>query len=278
MSIRKVNPTTSGQRMVSYVNFRRYLTRKKPEKGLLEEIKKSRGRDRFGHISVRHIGGGTKKLYRKIDFQQQRLDTPATVLAIEYDPFRSAFIALVEYPDKERSYILAPDGLKVGETVVTSKKTPLKAGNRMQLANIPSGVEIHNLELISGRGGQLVRSAGTAAVLTGLEEDGRYAQVRMPSGEVRRFLATNFATIGRVSNPLHSAQTIGKAGRIRHMGIRPSVRCKAMYPAAHPHGGGEGLSPVGLKYPKTPWGKPARGVRTRRRKHTNVFIVERRKK
>jgi len=277
MALRKVKPTTSGQRAVSYVHYRQYLTRKEPERRLLETIKRSPGRDNHGRVSVRHKGGGAKKLYRKVDFKQQRLNEPATVLAIEYDPFRSAFLALVEYGNKDRAYVIAPDGLKVGETIVVSEKTDIKTGNRMQLKNIPSGLEIHNVELIPGRGGQLVRSAGTVAIMTGIEENGRYAQVRMPSGEVRRILAANFASIGRVSNLLHSAQTIGKAGRSRHMGIRPSVRGKAMYPAAHPHGGGEGLSPIGLKHQKTPWGKPARGVRTRRRKHTDQFIVQRRK-
>lgn len=278
MSLRKVRPTTSGQRGISYVHYRQYLTKKEPEKKLLEALKKAPGRDLLGRVSVRHKGGGAKKMYRKIDFKQQRLNEPVKVLAIEYDPFRTAFIALVEYSDTTRSYILAPDGLKVGDTVVAADKAEMKIGNRMRLESIPSGIEIHNLELMPGRGGQLVRSAGTAAMVTGLEENGRYAQVRMPSGEVRRILAQNFASIGRVSNLLHSAQTIGKAGRKRHMGIRPTVRGKAMYPAAHPHGGGEGLSPIGLKHQKTPWGKPAHGVRTRRRKHTDKFIVERRKK
>ena len=277
MSLRKMRPTTSGQRAVSYVDYGKFLTKKEPEKKLLESLRRTPGRDRFGRISVRHKGGGTRKLYRKIDFRQSRLNEPAKVLAIEYDPFRTAFIALIEYQNKDRSYVIAPDGLKVGDTVTVADKTDIHVGNRMRLVNVPSGIEIHNVELLPGRGGQLVRSAGTAATVTGLEEDGRYAQVRMPSGEVRRILAQNFASIGRVSNLLHSAQTIGKAGRIRHMGVRPSVRGKAMSPEAHPHGGGEGLSPIGLKHQKTPWGKPARGVRTRRRKHTDKFIVERRK-
>jgi large subunit ribosomal protein L2 len=278
MSVKEMKPTTSGQRGTSYVAFRKYITKREPEKRLTEHLKKAPGRDSLGHISVRHKGGGVKRLYRKVDFKQTRSDQPAKVLAIEYDPYRTAFLALLEYGDGVRSYMIAPEGLKVGDTVVAAPKTDLKLGNRMQLVNIPSGIEIHNVELTPGRGGQLVRSAGTSATLTGLEENGRYAQVKMPSGEVRRILATNYASIGRVSNVAHSAQTIGKAGRTRHMGIRPSVRGKAMYPAAHPHGGGEGLSPVGLKHPKTPWGKPARGVRTRRRKHTDQFIVQRRKK
>lgn len=277
MSLRKVKPTTSGQRAVSYVRYSKYLTKKDPEAALIEHIKKASGRDWRGRISVRHRGGGAKRFYRKIDFKQAKLDIPAKVLAIEYDPYRTAFIALVEYQDGKKSYILAPDQLKVGDAVMTGEKTEIKPGYRMRLANIPSGIEIHNIELIPDRGGQLVRSAGTSAMVTGREDNGRYVQVKMPSGEVRRILASNFASIGRVSNLLHSTQTIGKAGRIRHMGVRPSVRGKAMYPAAHPHGGGEGLSSIGLKYPKTPWGKPARGVKTRRRRHTDQFIVKRRK-
>jgi large subunit ribosomal protein L2 len=277
MSLRKLSPTTSGQRAVSYVNWRKFLTKKEPERKLLEQIKKSPGRDSRGRISVRHKGGRAKRMYRKVDFKMQRFGVQAKVLALEYDPFRSAFIALIQYDDGVRSYILAPDQLAVGDTVVSNDRTEIKIGNRMRLAHIPSGIEIHNIELLPGRGGQLVRSAGSAASVTGLEENGRFVQVRMPSGEVRRILAGNFASIGRVSNLAHSAQTLGKAGRLRHMGIRPSVRGKAMYPAAHPHGGGEGLSPVGLKYPKTPWGKPARGVKTRRRKYTDQFIVKRRK-
>lgn len=278
MSLRKANPTTSGQRGVSYVVYRKFITKKAPEKKLLEHIKKSRGRDSLGHVSVRHKGGGARKMYRKIDFKQERFNDPAKVLAIEYDPYRTSFIALIEYQNKDRAYILAPHGLKAGDTVTVADKTEIHVGNRLRLANIPSGIEIHNIELLPGRGAQLVRSAGTAAQVTGLEENGRYAQVRMPSGEVRRILAQNFASIGRVSNVLHSAETVGKAGRNRHKGIRPSVRGKAMYPQAHPHGGGEGLSPVGLKHPKTPWGKIARGVRTRRRKHTDKYIVARRKR
>ncbi len=278
MSLKKVKPATSGQRGISYVAYRKFLTKKEPERKLIEHIKKSPGRDSCGRVSVRHRGGGVRRMYRKIDFRQQRLNDPANVLAIEYDPYRTAFIALIEYKNTDRSYILAPDGLKVGQTVMTADKTDVHVGNRMRLANIPAGIEIYNIELLPDRGGQLVRSAGTSATMTGLEEGGRYVQVRMPSGEVRRILAHNFASIGRVSNLLHSAQTIGKAGRNRHLGIRPTVRGKAMYPAAHPHGGGEGLSPVGLKHPKTPWGKVARGAKTRRRKHTNKYIVSRRKK
>lgn len=277
MSLKERRPVTSGQRAVSYIDYKKYITKTKPEKSLVESLKKAPGRDIRGRVSVRHRERGAKKLYRRVDFKQQRLNIPAKVRSIEYDPYRSAFIALIQYQDGEKSYILAPEGLKVGDTVIAADTAEIKTGNRMRLRNFPSGIEIHNIELLPGRGGQLVRSAGTAAVITGLEENGRYVQVRLPSGETRRILADNMASVGRVSNPLHSAVTLGKAGRIRHMGWRPSVRGKAMYPAAHPHGGGEGLSPVGLKHPKTPWGKPARGVKTRRRRHTDQFIVKRRK-
>lgn len=275
--IRQVKPNTSGQRNLSYVNYREFLTKKEPEESLLTTIKKAPGRDIRGRVSVRHKERGAKKQYRKVDFKMHKIDVPAKVLALEYDPYRSAFIALILYQGGEKSYIIAPEGLKVGGSIKVSDKTEIAVGNRMRLKNIPPGIEIHNIELSPGKGGQLARSAGSVASLAGLEENGRYAQVKMPSGEVRRILADNFASIGRVSNVFHSAQTIGKAGRMRHLGVRPSVRGKAMYPAAHPHGGGEGLSPIGLKHPKTPWGKTARGVRTRRRKHTDKFIIKRRK-
>lgn len=277
MSLKVYKPNTSARRGMSVVDYRKYLTRRKPEKSLTVSLSRTPGRDRFGRISVRHKGGGEKRAFRLIDFRQNRTDIPATVLAIEYDPNRSAFIALVEYQDKQKSYVLAPEGLKVGDTVITSEKAEIKVGNRTALQNIPTGTPIHNIELIPGQGGKVIRSAGSAAQVLSREEDGRYVQVKMPSGEVRRFLADALATIGQVSNPLHGAQRIGKAGRVRHMGIRPTVRGIAMYPSAHPHGGGEGKSSIGMTHPKTPWGKPARGVKTRKRTNTDRFIVARRK-
>jgi large subunit ribosomal protein L2 len=278
MSLKIYRPNTSARRGgMSVINYKKYLTKKKPEKSLTLSLKRTPGRDRFGRVSVRHKGGGEQRAYRLIDFRQNRLDIPAKVLSIEYDPNRSGFIALIEYEDHQKSYILAPQDLKVGDSVITSMSADIKVGNRTALKNIPTGTLIHNIELVPGQGGKLIRSAGGSAQVLSREEDGRFVQVKMPSGEVRRFLASGLATIGQVSNPLHSAVKIGKAGRVRHMGVRPTVRGVAMYPSSHPHGGGEGKSPVGLTHPKTPWGKPARGVKTRKRTSTDRFIVKRRK-
>jgi large subunit ribosomal protein L2 len=278
MSLKIYRPNTSARRGgMSVINYKKYLTKKKPEKSLTLSLKRTPGRDRFGRVSVRHKGGGEQRAYRLIDFRQNRLDIPAKVLSIEYDPNRSGFIALIEYEDHQKSYILAPQDLKVGDSVITSMSADIKVGNRTALKNIPTGTLIHNIELVPGQGGKLIRSAGGSAQVLSREEDGRFVQVKMPSGEVRRFLASGLATIGQVSNPLHSAVKIGKAGRVRHMGVRPTVRGVAMYPSSHPHGGGEGKSPVGMTHPKTPWGKPARGVKTRKRTSTDRFIVKRRK-
>jgi large subunit ribosomal protein L2 len=251
------------------------LTKKEPEKKLTVFLKQKAGRSKAGRITVRHRGGGAKRLYRIIEFGQKRLDEKAKVIALEYDPYRSAFIALIEYPDKERKYILAPNNLKVGNEIIFSEKAELLPGNRMKLKNIPVGTMVYNIELQPGKGGQLVRSAGTSAQILG--QEGKYTHLKMPSGEIRKILSECFASIGQVSHPEHRFEKIGKAGRARLKGRRPKVRGTAMVPADHPHGGGEGKAPIGLKYPKTPWGKPAIGVKTRKRKYTNKYIIKRRK-
>ena len=247
----------------------------KPERGLVETLKKNAGRNNYGHITVRHHGGGNKRKYRIVDFRRDKLDVPATVLRLEYDPNRTAYIALVEYTDGERRYILAPVGLKVGDQVLSSAAADIKPGNTLPIANIPVGTIIHNIELAPGRGGQLVRSAGAAAQL--MAKEGDLAQVRMPSGEFRYVRMNCMATIGQVGNLENANIHIGKAGRTRHMGIRPTVRGSVMNPNDHPHGGGEGRAPVGRPGPVTPWGKPAMGLKTRKAKNrTNKFIIKRR--
>jgi large subunit ribosomal protein L2 len=275
MPLKVVKPTNSARRKMSYTDFS-MITKKTPEKSLVVPLKKKAGRDDLGRISVRHQGGGAKRLYRLVDFKLKKYDVPATVEAIEYDPNRSPFIALIKYEDGTKSYILAPEDIKVGDKIIVSEQTEVKSGNRMKIKNIPTGIPVHNIELTPGKGGQLVRSAGSSATI--LAKEGNYSHVRMPSGEVRMIHVEGFATIGVLSNSLHSSVRIAKAGRTRHMGIRPSVRGKAMAPNAHPHGGGEGLSPIGMKHPKTPWGKPALGARTRRNKNSDKFIVKRRGK
>ena len=253
----------------------RGLSKVKPEKSLLQKLKKTAGRNSYGRITVRHHGGGNKRKYRIIDFQRDKVDMPATVMTLEYDPNRSAHIALLQYEDGEKRYILAPEGLKVGDTVMSGTGADIKPGNCLPLANIPLGTVIHNIELIPGRGGQLVRSAGVAAQL--MAKEGAAAQVRLPSGEVRIVRLNCMATIGQVGNIEHENIQIGKAGRKRHMGWRPTVRGSVMNPCDHPHGGGEGKSPVGRPGPVTPWGKPALGYKTRKGKNpTNKFIVKRR--
>ena len=253
------------------------LTKKKPEKRLLLFIKKKSGRGSSGRITVRHKGGGVKRLYRIVDFGQKKIGIPGKVVSLEYDPNRSAFIALLQYQDNDRGYILAPKELKIGDGVITSEQAPLSPGNRQKIKNIPVGTLVYNLEIIPGRGGVLVRGAGTTARI--LAHEGKYAHIEMPSLETRKVLGECFASLGTVSNPEHRYQTIGKAGRSRLRGKRPTVRGSAMIPPDHPHGGGEGRSPIGLKHPKTPWGKPALGVKTRRRKKwTNKFIIQRRRK
>ncbi|MDO8513327.1 MAG: 50S ribosomal protein L2 [bacterium] len=275
MPLKLIKPTTSGQRKMSYTDFSS-ITKKKPEKTLTAPLQKNAGRDASGRISVRHQGGGAKRLYRLIDFKQPKCDVPATVEAIEYDPNRTSFIALIKYEDGVKSYIIAPQELKVGDKVITSFKGEIKTGCRYKIKNIPTGIPVYNIELIPGRGGQIVRSAGSSATI--LAKEGKYAQVRLPSGEVRMIHLEGFASIGTVSNPLNSSARIAKAGRKRHMGIRPSVRGKAMNPVDHPHGGGEGNTSIGLKHPKTPWGKPALGKKTRKIKYSDPFIVRHRSK
>lgn len=272
---RLIKPNTPATRHMSYGDFGT-LTKKRPEKSLTFRLKKHGGRDNTGQISVRHQGGGAKRLYRVVDFKFLPFDGTAKVTAIEYDPNRSAFIALLEVGEsKEKKYIIAPDGLKVGDSVTSGKVKTTKIGSRMKLADMPPGTEVHNVELNPGQGGKIVRSAGSWAILTAKE--GKYAYIKMPSSEIRKVLLECMASIGKVSNPTHNRVRIAKAGRMRHMGVRPSVRGKAMAPNSHPHGGGEGLSPIGMKHPKTPWGKPALGFRTRRNKRTQKFIVSRRK-
>lgn len=253
------------------------LTKKEPEKKLLLFLKRKAGRGSSGRITVRHRGGGAKRLYRTVDFGQAKLDMPGKVIALEYDPYRSAFIALLEYQDKDKRYILAPKDLKVGQEVIISENAPPLPGNRLKLKNIPSGTLVYNIEIEPGRGGKLARGAGTDARVLG--QEGKYTNLEMPSSEIRRISGECFASVGIVSNPEHIYQEIGKAGRSRLKGKRPTVRGSAMIPPDHPHGGGEGKAPIGLKHPKTPWGKPALGVKTRKRKKwTNKFIISRRKK
>ena len=273
MAIRVYKPTSPARRFMSVLTYEE-LTKKAPERSLTEYLKKNAGRNNQGKITVRHQGGGNKVKYRIIDFKRNKDNIPAKVTAIEYDPNRSAFIALVCYADGEKRYILAPMGLKVGDAVVSGESADIKPGNCLPMANIPVGTLIHNLEIKAGRGGQLVRSAGNAAQL--MSKEGGYALVRLPSGEMRKLALNCRATIGAVGNADHENVRIGKAGRKRHMGIRPSVRGVVMNPCDHPHGGGEGKSPVGLPAPVTPWGKPALGLKTRKhKKYSNKMIVKR---
>lgn len=276
MSIRKYKPTSPGRRFMTVSTFEE-ITKKEPEKSLLSPLKKKGGRNSYGRITVRHRGGGTKQKYRIIDFKRDKDGIPGTVKAIEYDPNRSANIALIYYADGEKRYILAPHGLKVGDTIYSGEKSDIKPGNAMPLMNIPVGTVIHNIELKPGKGGQLVRAAGNMAQLMAKEE--KYAQVRLPSGEVRRIDIRCKATIGQVGNLDHENITIGKAGRKRWMGIRPTVRGLAMNPSDHPHGGGEGRSPIGMPSPVTPWGKPTLGYKTRKKnKKSDKLIIKRRGK
>jgi len=273
MAIKLYKPTTPGRRKASVID-QRVFTRKKPEKKLTFGFKRNVGRAR-GTITVRHKGGGAKRLYREIDFRQNKFDIPGKITSIEYDPNRTCFIGLIVWPDGDKRYVLLQEGLKVGDQVVYSKSAiELKIGNRLSLKHIPTGTFVSNAELLPGKGGQLARSAGTSLIVMGQEKD--YMQLKMPSGEIRLVNKECLASIGRMSNIEHSLVRIGKAGRTRRMGIRPSVRGKVMNPREHPHGGGEGKQPIGLKYPKTPWGKHALGVKTRKRKSTNKYIVQRR--
>ena len=275
MAIKTFKPYTPARRNMTVSAFDGVDKKAKPERSLVETLKKNAGRNSYGHITVRHKGGGNKRKYRVIDFKRQKLDMPATVQRIEYDPNRSAFIALIKYEDETLSYILAPYGLKAGDQVVSSAAADIKPGNCLPIANIPVGTVIHNVELQPGHGAQLVRSAGAAAQL--MAKEGELAQVRLPSGEVRYVRMNCTACIGQVGNLDHENVHIGKAGRTRHMGIRPTVRGSVMNPNDHPHGGGEGRAPVGRPGPVTPWGKPAMGYKTRKTKNrTNKFIVKRR--
>ncbi|HSX41914.1 MAG TPA: 50S ribosomal protein L2 [Candidatus Saccharimonadales bacterium] len=275
---RAVKPTSPAIRHLTYGDFGT-LTKKRPEKSLTIKLRKHAGRDDSGSISVRHRGGGAKRLFRVIDFKFLPFEGEATVTALEYDPNRSAFIALLERPSTndqpQKTYILAPEGLKVGDKVTSGLKRSYGLGSRLKLADIPVGYQVHNVELQPGRGGQMVRSAGSAATLTAKE--GKYAYIKLASSEIRKVLLECMASVGQVSNTTHNRIRIAKAGRKRHMGWRPTVRGKAMNPIDHPHGGGEAVNSIGLKHPKTPWGKPALGYRTRRNKRTTKYIVTRRK-
>ncbi len=275
MGIKKYKPTSPGRRGMTGSTFEE-ITRAKPHRPLVRGMRKRAGRNNYGRVTVRHRGGGHRRRYRVIDFKRDKLGIPAKVESIEYDPNRSARIALLLYADGERRYIIAPLGLRVGDAVMSGPDAELRVGNALPIRNIPVGSQIHNIELEPGRGGQLARSAGVSAQL--LAKEGKYAQVRLPSGEVRRIHQDCMATLGQVGNTDHGNIKLGKAGRKRWLGWRPTVRGSAMDPASHPHGGGEGRSPIGMPGPKTPWGKPAMGVKTRRNKRTDRFIVRRRGK
>ena len=273
MAIRVYKPTSPARRFMSVLTFEE-VTKKTPERSLVTDLRHRAGRNNQGKITVRHQGGGARRKYRIIDFKRQKDGIPATVKAIEYDPNRTCFIALLYYADGEKRYILAPLGLKVGDTVMSGPTADIKPGNCLPIANIPLGTLVHNIEIKVGRGGQMVRSAGTAAQV--MAKEGDYAQIRLPSGEVRKVSMTARATIGQVGNTDHSNVRIGKAGRKRHMGVRPTVRGVVMNPCDHPHGGGEGRSPVGMPAPMSPWGKKTQGVKTRKhRKYSDKLIVSR---
>jgi large subunit ribosomal protein L2 len=274
MPIRKFNPTSPGSRLKRLSSFQE-ITKTTPEKKLTVTLKSKAGRNNDGHITVRHQGGGHKRKYRIIDFKRNKYGIAAKIVAIEYDPNRSARIALVRYEDGELRYILAPNGLKVNDRIMSGPTAEVRVGNSLPLKNIPVGTQVHNIEMYAGRGGQLVRSAGNVAQL--MAKEGDYATLRMPSGEVRMIRVECMATIGQVGNLEHENERWAKAGRSRWKGIRPTVRGSVMNPVDHPHGGGEGRAPIGLPGPKTPWGKPALGYRTRNNKRTDRFIVRRRK-
>ncbi len=274
MAIKVYKPTTNGRRNMSVINYSE-LTKTSPEKSLLEPMKKHSGRNSYGRITVRHKGGGNRRKYRIIDFKRQKTGVEAVVKTLEYDPNRSAFIALVEYTDGEKAYIIAPQGLKVGDKVMSGADADITVGNALPLANIPTGTFVHNVEIYPGRGAQLARSAGIMAQL--MAKENGMALLRLPSGELRNVPAECMATIGQVGNPDHINVKVGKAGRKRHMGVRPTVRGSVMNPNDHPHGGGEGKSPVGRPGPVTPWGKPALGYKTRKhKKSSDKLIVKRR--
>ncbi|MCK9272614.1 50S ribosomal protein L2 [Candidatus Gracilibacteria bacterium] len=275
MALKKYKPTTPGRRQMTGYTFEE-LTTSKPHKALTQSLrKKHAGRNNTGRITVRHQGGGHKQAYRVIDFHYiDKLDIPAKIETIEYDPFRTSYIALVCYRDGERRYVTAHKDMKVGDEMITSKNAKLISGNRLEIGNIPVGLNVYNVEIIVGKGASSVRSAGSSATI--LSQEGEYTQVKMPSGEIRLIHKLCYATLGVVSNIDHNQVVIGKAGRSRWKGIRPTVLGKSMNPVDHPHGGGEGHSPIGMPYPKTPWGKPALGVKTRKRKDTNKWVLRKR--
>jgi large subunit ribosomal protein L2 len=275
MAVKKYKPTTPGQRGMTGYTFEE-ITKDKPERSLLVPSSKRGGRNVYGRVTVRHRGGGSRRHIRIVDFKRDKRGIPARVAAIEYDPNRTARLALLNYVDGEKRYIIAPLDLRVGDTVVAGPQSEIRPGNSLPISNIPVGTMVHNIELKEGRGAQLVRSAGGAAQL--LAKEGDYAQIRLPSGEVRLVRQACYATIGQVGNLDHGNIKLGKAGRKRHLGIRPSVRGSAMSPRDHPHGGGEGRQPIGMPGPKSPWGKPTLGYRTRRNKKTDKYIVRRRGK
>lgn len=274
MAIKNYNPTTPSRRNMSVSTFEE-LSRVEPEKSLLTSLTKNSGRNSYGRITVRHRGGGNRRKYRLIDFRRDKIDMPATVLSIEYDPNRTSYIALVQYEDGEKRYIIAPQGLKVGDKIMSGKAADITVGNTLPLTNIPVGTFIHNIELYPGRGAQIARAAGIMAQL--MAKENGYALIRLPSGELRNFRLDCKATIGQVGNLDHENVKIGKAGRKRHMGFRPTVRGSVMNPCDHPHGGGEGKAPIGRPGPVTPWGKPTLGYKTRKKtKASDKFIVKRR--
>ena len=273
MAVKKYKPTTPSRRGMTVSTFEE-VTKTKPERSLVIPRQRHAGRNAYGRITVRHRGGGHRRKIRLVDFKRNKRNIAAKVAAIEYDPNRTARLALLHYADGEKSYIIAPLGLKVGDLVEAGPNIDIRPGNCLPIANIPAGTTIHNIELQEGRGGQLARSAGSSAQL--MAKEGDYAQIRLPSGEVRLIRQTCYATIGQVGNVDNSNIKLGKAGRKRHLGIRPTVRGSAMSPRDHPHGGGEGRSPIGMPGPKSPWGKPTLGAKTRRNKKTNKYIVRRR--
>ena len=275
MPVKKFKPVTPGARGMTGHTFDE-ITKTKPERSLLVPLRKSGGRNAHGRITVRHRGGGHRRFIRLVDFKRDKRNIPAKVAAIEYDPNRTARLALLHYADGEKRYILAPVDIEVGDTVMAGAEAEIRSGNALPLSSIPVGAMIHNIEVKEGRGGQMVRSAGGSAQL--LAKEGDYAQIRMPSGEVRLIRQTCYATIGQIGNVDHGNVKLGKAGRKRHKGIRPTVRGSAMTPRDHPHGGGEGRQPIGLPGPKSPWGKPTLGYKTRRNKKTDQYIVRRRSK
>jgi len=275
MAVKKYKPVTPGTRGMTGYTFEE-ITKSEPERSLIVPLRKSGGRNSYGRITVRHRGGGHRRFIRLVDFKRDKRDIPAKVAAIEYDPNRTARLALLNYADGEKRYIVAPLEIKVGDTVMAGATAEIRSGNALPIANIPVGTLIHNIEFKEGRGGQLVRSAGGAAQL--LAKEGDFAQIRMPSGEVRLIRQACYATVGQIGNLDHGNVKLGKAGRKRHKGIRPTVRGSAMSPRDHPHGGGEGRQPIGLPGPKSPWGKPTLGYKTRRNKKTDQYIVRRRSK